>query len=185
MFIVVSCGGKNPEEKRGTFHVPLIQDNEVFDSIDLSKLYKKSEEVYRLQHGKIPYADEPLFFDTTINESRIQVLLRNDDQTIVRRRYDKISSVYMDTEMVLNLTKKGKIIHAQKKMKQRDFSEFIHESDFEKYSIERFSFVESTLTGISLRVLICQPDPDICFRILLVVKYDGTIEFVDLEEESG
>ncbi|WP_194777806.1 DUF4738 domain-containing protein [Pararhodonellum marinum] len=183
LFVTISCGGKENVEGNDLIQDSSLKKETSYQLTDLKELYLESVKTYNSTKKNDVISSPPIFFDTLINQVRIQTILRDTKHTIVRGGISNQNLItYFDTELILFLAKKDKIIHDKKVIKKTDFLEFVYESDLEKYSITNSSFEKLTSEETNLTVMICQPDTDICFRILLVLKYDGTIEYVDLDE---
>lgn len=181
--LFVSCQNENNPNRKEYLTDSSVEDVDALDTINLEELYKESEAFFQLQYGKMPYVGEPYFLDTLINDVRLQILLRANDQIVKRQRYPDVDPVtYLDTELIVNLVYRNKAIYSQKHFRKTDFAEFIYGEDIEKYSIDRFFFNESTTNATTIIVSICQPDTAMCYKIKVILNHDGRIELIDLEE---
>lgn len=183
LFFILSCGSKDKIGNRESIS-NLSESIELdFQDIDLLNAYLESMETFKNREKNNVISSPPVFFDTTINNIRIQTLLRNTNQFIIRGDTTKSNFMkYLVDELILNLVVNSKIIQNRKLIQKTDFNEHILEADLPKYSITKYRFIESNSKETVFYLMICQPDTDICFRFSHILNYDGTIYFIDLDE---
>lgn len=182
-FFILSCGSKDKTENKESIS-NLTESTELkFQDIDLNSIYLESMQTFKERKKNNVISSPPVFFDTTINNIRVQTLLRNTDEFIIRGDSTKSNFMkYFSDELILNMAANSEIIQNQKLIQRTDFNEYIPEEDLPKYSIQNYRFIESNSNETVFYLTICQPDTDICYRFRHVLSYDGTIDIIDLDE---
>lgn len=183
LFLILSCGSKNKTDNRESIS-NLSESIELnFQDIDLHNIYLESKETFKKREKNNVISSPPVFFDTTVNNIQIQTLLRNTNEFIIRG--DTTTSNFMKylvDNLIVNLAVNNEIIQNRKLIERTDFNEFISEAELPKYSITKYRFIESNSKETVFYLTICQPDTDICFRFRHILKYDGTIDIIELDE---
>lgn len=179
----ISCDHQKKTGNKEVVENSTKSDELSFQEIDLNDLYLESTETFKTREKENVISSPPVFLDTTTNNIRIQTLLKNTDQTIIRGNTTNSNfTKYFVDELILNLAVKDKIIHARKLIQRSDLYEYIPDTDLPKYSITRYRLIESNSNETVFALMLCQPDTDICYRFRHILGHDGTIGFVDLDE---
>lgn len=141
----ISCDYQDKKGKKEVVENSSESDGQSFQEIDLNNLYLESTETFKTREKENVISSPHVFLDTTINNIRIQTLLKNTDQIIIRgdTTNSNFTKYYVD-ELILNFAVKDKIIHARKLIQRSDLYEYIPETDLPKYSITRYRFFESS-----------------------------------------
>ncbi len=175
LFLLLYCEPKDKTDNREAIS-NLTESTELnFQDIDLHSIYLESMQTFKEREKDNVISSPPVFFDTTINNIRVQTLLRNTDQFIIKGDTTKSNFMrYFVDELILNLAVNSEIIQNRKLIQRTDFDEYIQEEDLPEYSIQNYRFIESNSNETVFYLTICQPDTDICYRFRHILTQLGS-----------
>jgi len=160
------------------------------DSIKASNNNRNDTIVTSLKNNKSKiYHFDTVEADTIIGDYHIFYKIQDDNQVIAT--YPIIdgkgqdTAYYANREVVLTISKEGKSILLNRKIKRKDFSSYIPKNEISKYCISYFRIVSVNPNEIKLSISFCVPDTDVCYWFELYITNDGKITIKEIVEEES
>ena len=146
------------------------------DSVPVEKKHK----IYHL---------ETISVDSIVGNYHLSYKTQDDNQIIITypitdgKGNDTVC--YANREVILTISKDGKSILSNRKIKRADFSLYIPKSEIYKYCISNFKVTDATSDKIKFSINFCVPDSDICYWFELTITNDGNVKIKEIIEKES